>query len=41
VALEGFNIAASFVDSDGRHSDDELAELIVAFRPWLDRPTPP
>ena len=36
VAVEGFNIAASFVDSDGRHSDDELAELIVAFRPWLD-----
>src|SRR4051794_8585025 len=36
VALEAFNIAASFVDADGRHTDDELAELIVAFAPWLD-----
>src|SRR4051812_31623801 len=36
VALEAFNIAAAFVDADGRHTDDELAELIVAFRPWLD-----
>jgi Holliday junction resolvasome RuvABC ATP-dependent DNA helicase subunit len=36
VALEAFNIAAAFADADGRHSDDELAELIVAFRPWLE-----
>jgi Cdc6-like AAA superfamily ATPase len=36
VALEAFNIAAAFVDADGRHTDGELAELIVAFRPWLD-----
>jgi Holliday junction resolvasome RuvABC ATP-dependent DNA helicase subunit len=36
VALEAFNIAAAFVDADGRHSDDEMAELIVAFRPWLE-----
>lgn len=36
VALEAFNLAASFVDADGRHTDDELAELMVAFAPWLD-----
>lgn len=35
VAVEAFNIAAAFVDADGRHTDEELAELIVAFSPWL------
>ena len=36
VALEAFQIAASFVDADGRHTEEELAELIVAFAPRLD-----
>ena len=36
VALEAYNIAASFVDADGRHTDEELVALIEAFAPWLD-----
>ena len=36
VALEAFNLAASFADADGRHTDDEIAELMVAFAPWLE-----
>ena len=36
VALEAFNLSASFVDADSRHSDEELRELIVVFSPWLD-----
>jgi hypothetical protein len=36
VAVEAFDIVASFVDADERHSDDELAEVIVTFAPWLD-----
>jgi hypothetical protein len=35
VAVEAYDIAASFVGADDRHGDDELAELIVAFAPWL------
>jgi Cdc6-like AAA superfamily ATPase len=36
VAVEAFDIVASFVDADSRHTDDELSEVIVAFAPWLD-----
>lgn len=36
VAVEAFDIVASFVDADERHTDDELSELVVAFAPWLD-----
>jgi AAA+ superfamily predicted ATPase len=35
LALEAFELAASFVDSDGRHSDGELRELIITFAPYL------
>jgi Holliday junction resolvasome RuvABC ATP-dependent DNA helicase subunit len=35
LALEAFALSASFVDSDGRHSDAELHELIVSFAPYL------
>jgi hypothetical protein len=31
VAVEAFNVAAAFVDADGRHTDDELWALISAF----------
>jgi Cdc6-like AAA superfamily ATPase len=36
VAVEAFDVVASFVDADERHTDDELAEMIVAFAPWFD-----
>jgi len=36
VALEAFNIAASFVDADERHTDEELTALVDAFAPWLE-----
>ena len=36
VAMEAFNIAASFVDSDGLHTDEELSALVTAFSPWLE-----
>jgi Cdc6-like AAA superfamily ATPase len=36
VAVEAFDIVASFVDADSRHTDDEISEVIVAFAPWLD-----
>ena len=36
VAVEAFNIAASFADADERHSDAELDEVAAAFSPWLD-----
>ncbi len=35
VATEAFAIVASFVDADGRHSDDELEALLDAFSPFL------
>ena len=35
VAVEAFNLAAAFVDVDGRHTDEELAELAITFAPWL------
>ena len=35
LALECFDIASSFIDSDGRHSDDELLALIAATGAWL------
>lgn len=31
VALEAFNLAAAFVDADGRHTDEELAAFIEVF----------
>ncbi|HWB71811.1 MAG TPA: AAA family ATPase [Egibacteraceae bacterium] len=33
AALEAYDLAAAFVDSDGRHSDDELWAFITAFAP--------
>ena len=36
VAVEAFNIAASFADADERHSDVELDEVAAAFATWLD-----
>jgi Cdc6-like AAA superfamily ATPase len=36
VAVEAFDVVASFVDADSRHTDDELSEVIVTFAPWLD-----
>jgi Holliday junction resolvasome RuvABC ATP-dependent DNA helicase subunit len=35
VALEAFQIAASFVDADGRHTDEELRAVGAAFAQWL------
>lgn len=35
VALEAFDIATSFIDSDGRFTDDELLALISATGAWL------
>ena len=31
VAVEAYRIACAFIDSDGRHSDDELLPLIATF----------
>jgi len=36
VAVEAFDVVASFVDADERHTDDEVSEVIVSFAPWLD-----
>ena len=36
VALEAFNLAAAFVDADGRASDDELWALVTVFAPRFD-----
>jgi AAA+ superfamily predicted ATPase len=36
VAVEAFDLVASFIDADGRHTDAELSELLVALAPWLD-----
>ncbi len=36
VVLEGFHIAAAFVDADGVHTDDELAALVTCFGGRLD-----
>jgi len=36
VALEAFNLAAAFVDADGRHTDEELAAFISVFAARFD-----
>ena len=36
VALEAFNLAAAFVDADGRHTDDELDAFVDVFGPRFD-----
>jgi len=36
VELEAFNLTAAFVDSDGRHTDDELDAFIDVFGPRFD-----
>jgi Cdc6-like AAA superfamily ATPase len=36
VVLEAFNLAAGFIDSDGRHTDGELTALAGAFSGLLD-----
>ena len=36
VALEAFNLTAAFVDSDGRHTDDELDAFVDVFGPRFD-----
>ena len=36
VALEAFNLAASFVDADGRHTDEELSAFISVFAARFD-----
>ncbi len=35
LALEAFDIATSFIDADGRHTDNELLALIASTGPWL------
>jgi len=37
VALEAFDLACAFIDSDRRAADEELWSLIVAFAPVLDQ----
>jgi Cdc6-like AAA superfamily ATPase len=36
VALEAFNLAAAFIDSDGRHTDEELEAFISVFAARFD-----
>ena len=36
VALEAFNLAAAFVDADGRHTDEELSAFISVFAARFD-----
>jgi hypothetical protein len=36
VALEAFNLAAAFVDADGRHTDEELSAFVSVFGPRFD-----
>ena len=36
VALEAFNLAAAFVDADGRHTDEELSAVISVFAARFD-----
>ncbi|MEZ5380568.1 MAG: AAA family ATPase [Microthrixaceae bacterium] len=36
VTIEAYRIASAFIDSDGRHSDDELLPLIATFGGRLD-----
>lgn len=36
VTTEAFNLAAAFIDLDGRHTDDELWAFIAAFAPRMD-----
>jgi energy-coupling factor transporter ATP-binding protein EcfA2 len=36
VALEAFNLAAAFIDADGRHTDEELSALIATFAARFD-----
>ena len=36
VALEAFNLAAAFVDADGRHTDEELAAFVSVFAARFD-----
>ena len=36
VALEAFNLAAAFIDADGRHTDEELAGFVSVFASRFD-----
>ncbi|MDQ3980092.1 MAG: hypothetical protein M3314_11145, partial [Actinomycetota bacterium] len=36
IALEAFNVAAGFVDADGRHTDEELEAFIAVFASRFD-----
>src|SRR5215218_6561496 len=36
VALEAFNLAAAFIDADGRHTDEELEAFISVFAARFD-----
>ncbi|HTJ76706.1 MAG TPA: AAA family ATPase [Acidimicrobiales bacterium] len=36
VALEAFNLAAAFIDADGRHTDEELAAFVAVFAARFD-----
>jgi len=36
VALEAFNLAAAFIDADGRHTDEELSAFIATFAARFD-----
>ena len=36
VALEAFNLAAAFIDADGRHTDEELSAFIGVFAARFD-----
>jgi len=36
VALEAFNLAAAFIDADGRHTDEELWAFIAVFAARFD-----
>ena len=36
ITVEAYNLAAAFIDSDGRQSDDELWAFIRAFAPRMD-----
>ena len=36
VALEAFNLAAAFVDADGRHTDEELSAFLGVFAARFD-----
>ncbi|HVL07191.1 MAG TPA: AAA family ATPase [Acidimicrobiales bacterium] len=36
VALEAFNLAAAFIDADGRHTDEELSAFISVFAARFD-----